>query len=66
MPVMDGVEATRAIRALNDSVCILGMTGDVDEEGKAPFITAGAQQVLTKPVDMKALVATILALSDNH
>ena len=60
MPLLSGVEATRAIRALGFSMPIVGVTGNAMEEDKDEFIQAGAQHVLTKPVNvakMKAMLA---------
>lgn len=47
MPVVDGVQATAAIKARFDDVVILGYTGDVDSVGA--LRAAGADEVYLKP-----------------
>ncbi|MBX3456496.1 response regulator [Ferrovibrio sp.] len=62
MPVMDGMEATRAIRALPgpaNAVPIIGITAEEQPERLAAFRAAGMQDVLTKPVDLAALYRTL-------
>ncbi len=62
MPVMDGVEATRAIRALPppaNSVPIIGITSEEQPERLAALREAGMQDVLGKPVDLAALYRTL-------
>jgi len=62
LPVMDGYEATRRIRAKSPSLPILGvsshaMTGDA-ERAKA----AGCNDYVTKPIDEDVLLQKIRAL----
>ena len=62
MPVMDGIEATRAIRALpapSGAIPIIGITAEEQPERLEAFRAAGMQDVLTKPVDMEALYRTL-------
>jgi signal transduction histidine kinase/DNA-binding NarL/FixJ family response regulator/HPt (histidine-containing phosphotransfer) domain-containing protein len=62
MPVADGVEATKAIRALDSSrakIPIIALTADVIRENHAEFVSAGVNSVLTKPVDWVSLTAEI-------
>lgn len=62
MPLMDGIEATRAIRALPapaNAVPIIGITAEEDPARLAVFREAGMQSVLTKPVDLAALYHTL-------
>ena len=64
MPVMNGYEATRAIRAMNRpdaAVPIIAMTADAFEEDFRRAKAAGMDGYLTKPVDAGKLCA---ALSD--
>jgi len=61
MPVMDGVEASRRIRALGGNkgaVPIIGLTADVTSN-RARFIEVGVATVLTKPIAGPALVAAV-------
>jgi CheY-like chemotaxis protein/HPt (histidine-containing phosphotransfer) domain-containing protein len=58
MPVMDGIEATKRIRALNSAICqipIFACTADVFEETQKNMLKAGANCVITKPLDERKL-----------
>jgi PAS domain S-box-containing protein len=61
MPVMDGFEATRRIRAdpaLRDTV-VIAMTANAGVEDQARCMAAGMNEFLTKPVAPEHLAATI-------
>jgi len=65
MPEMDGIEATRVIRAMPPPLCaipVLGLTAHVSPEDHARFRSAGMDSVLTKPVTAKALAAALAPL----
>ncbi len=58
MPVMDGVTATRLLRAggVDPVACpIVGVTGNALEEDLAVFRAAGANEILTKPARIATL-----------
>jgi PAS domain S-box-containing protein len=57
MPVMDGMEATRAIRALaaGGRVPIVAFTASAFEEEKQEILDAGCDDVLTKPLEENRL-----------
>ncbi|MFR7404158.1 MAG: response regulator [Coriobacteriaceae bacterium] len=59
MPVMNGYEATKAIRRLNDptraQVPILAMTADAFEEDRQKALRSGMNGHLTKPVEIGKL-----------
>ena len=63
MPVMDGHEATRQIRALPDpalaGITIIAMTANAFEEDKQAALAAGMDGFLTKPVEIDKLKATL-------
>ncbi len=60
MPIMNGYEATRRIRALEDrelaSVPIIAMTANAFEEDKAAAFEAGMNEHLAKPIDAAAML----------
>ena len=59
MPVMNGYEATKAVRRLNDptraQVPILAMTADAFEEDRQKALRSGMNGHLTKPVEIDKL-----------
>ncbi|MCH3943320.1 MAG: ATP-binding protein [Atopobiaceae bacterium] len=70
MPVMGGLEATRAIRALDRGdaadVPIVAMTADAFARERDETISAGMNAHLTKPVDPEALFSTIEGWLDRR
>jgi CheY-like chemotaxis protein len=67
MPGMDGIEATRAIRAMEarnfrSRTPIVALTADVLETGKRASQDAGMDGFLTKPVDPAELEEMFLTL----
>ena len=63
MPDVDGLEATRRIRALSDpsrsSVPVIAMTGDASDEDISAALVAGMNDHIAKPVDSDILVEKI-------
>ena len=63
MPVMDGIEAAKAIRALPErslaSVPIVAMTANAFEEDRQRVIAAGMNGHLGKPIDIDKLFDTM-------
>lgn len=59
MPVMDGIEATKAIRSLDREdarqVPIIALTGSVADEEMEEALKAGMNAVLPKPLQLKQL-----------
>jgi signal transduction histidine kinase/ActR/RegA family two-component response regulator len=67
MPVMDGLDATRAMRARPDgaSVPIVAMTANAFTEDKELCIKAGMDDFLVKPFDPELLFSTLLRWLDR-
>ena len=63
MPVMNGYEATRRIRALNDPVrakiTILAMTANAFDEDRKKAMECGMDGFLSKPIVVKELIDTL-------
>lgn len=63
MPVMNGYEATKMIRKLDDpklaSIPILAMTANAFEEDKQEALNSGMNGHLAKPIDVKVLLDTL-------
>lgn len=68
MPVMNGIEATRAIRAdsQNRTTPILAMTANAFDEDREACIAAGMNDHISKPVDPQTLYATLLVWLDKR
>ena len=61
MPVMDGLEATRRIRAGGPNVAtpVIALTANAMEVHRAAWDTAGVHAFLTKPIDAPLLARTL-------
>lgn len=63
MPVMNGYEATRNIRALDDpalsNIPIIAVSANAYEEDKSASLSAGMNGHIAKPIDMNELFQTI-------
>ncbi|QPK64785.1 response regulator [Methylomonas sp. LL1] len=61
MPVMDGYQATRAIRSLlgGDKFPILALTASAFEEDKEQVLAAGCDEMLSKPIEAQRLFEAI-------
>ena len=67
MPVMNGHEAARAIRALDRpdgrTIPIIAMTANAFAEDKREALAAGMDAHVSKPIDVAVLAKTVAALS---
>ena len=65
MPKLDGIEATKQIRALPPPACdvyIIAMTANAMTGARAEYLAAGMDDYISKPVDGKALLSKLAAL----
>jgi CheY-like chemotaxis protein len=65
MPVLDGLAATRALRALPGAsarVAVIGVTAHGGEDAAGRFREAGADAVIAKPLDIAELLSAIAAV----
>ena len=66
MPLMDGGEATRQIRALPDpalvKIPILAMTANAFEEDRKSALECGMNGFLSKPINIEELIAALSSL----
>jgi CheY-like chemotaxis protein len=68
MPVMDGVEATRRIRALPEPAClvpIVATTASVMPQQLIDYRRCGMNGVLPKPISPAALIAEIARVAND-
>ena len=59
MPVMDGLEATRQIKAKCPSIPIIALTANAFDTDKEDAMQAGCNDFLSKPVSSKYCLETI-------
>lgn len=63
MPIMDGVSATRAIRALAEpkaNIPIIGLTANAMAHQRAEYEQAGMSGIVSKPISPASLIAEVL------
>ncbi|MBQ6527769.1 MAG: response regulator, partial [Clostridia bacterium] len=70
MPVMNGIEATKAIRKLDDpwasQIPIIAMTADAFSENVTECLSAGMNGHIAKPVDMKLVMKEIRKIKEKN
>jgi CheY-like chemotaxis protein len=65
MPIMNGVEAARALRNLGFPNLIVGVTGNALDDDVQAFITAGADIVFYKPLRIGKLTTLLEYIQQN-
>ena len=69
MPEMNGLDATRAIRALDDpwakNLPIVAMTADAFSENVTECLEAGMQAHIAKPIDIKLVIKVIQKIKEE-
>lgn len=63
MPKLDGIEVLRRIRRRGDSTPVLLLTARSEIDDRVTGLDSGANDYLTKPFDMKELLARIRAMT---
>ena len=70
MPEMNGLEATRTIRALDDpgraGIPIVAMTADAFSENVAECLAAGMDGHVAKPIDLKIVIKEIRKIKEKR
>ncbi len=68
MPVMDGMEAIRRIRANPAwrNLPVIALTADAMEGDRERFVSMGMTDYIAKPIDRRALLGRIAAATDNN
>ena len=70
MPQMNGLDAARAIRLLDNSwaasIPIVAMTADAFSENIAECLNAGMNGHIAKPIDMKLVIKEIRRIKDTY
>ena len=64
MPIMNGAEATLAIRELGFDRLIFGLSGNALDDDRKTFLDAGANCVIPKPFRMTQLDALMTYIDD--
>ena len=66
MPVMDGMECIKTIRAMKDeklaNIPVVAITGNARNYTKEDFDAAGFNEMLAKPLNFDQLVSTVKSL----
>lgn len=65
MPEMDGIQATRKIRALNKEVPLFAVTANIMQHEHEALRAAGANEVMLKPLNLNLLFEQLARLSGS-
>lgn len=66
MPVMDGYEATKELRKLGNRAPIIAMTANAFSEDRKKAKEVGMDGYISKPIDVKTLVSTIVNILNGQ
>lgn len=55
MPLMSGVEVAREVRDMECPLFIVGCTGNALREDQEEYISAGADEIIPKPIHQKSV-----------
>lgn len=68
MPVLDGYEATKQIRAMAEfkNLPIFALTADVDTRSKDKAFKVGFDKHLSKPIDIQQLTESLTEVLQNN
>lgn len=66
MPIMDGYEATKELRRLGNRTPIIAMTANAFSEDKKKAKEVGMDAYISKPIDVKTLVSTIMSILSDQ
>ena len=61
MPIMDGFEATRAIRAFNTEIPIVALSANALKGDKEKCLQAGMNDFISKPVNKQDVIQVLSA-----
>jgi CheY-like chemotaxis protein len=59
MPIMDGMEATRAIKKIDKDIPVIALTAHAMKGDREKFLAAGMDDYISKPID-KAMLFEII------
>jgi CheY-like chemotaxis protein len=69
MPVMDGKEAIKRIRASNEpwrNLPVIALTADAMSGDRERYLALGMTDYVSKPVDQKELTSKLVAALEGH
>ncbi|EXB93126.1 Two-component response regulator [Morus notabilis] len=66
MPVMNGVEATRELRAMGVETMIVGVTSNSEGPERQAFVEAGLNDCYTKPLNDDKVAALVQAIKETN
>ncbi|HDR2681767.1 TPA: transporter substrate-binding domain-containing protein [Enterobacter mori] len=64
MPILDGIELTKQIRAFDNNIVIWGLTANVRADKKKTFLNSGMNLLLFKPLQLDHISSLLQTLPD--